>query len=141
MTALRKLLTIAVMTVTLFVAAFATSFFAMRVAFADEAEKPAAGGHDTHDARADEGHDPSKHFNFLGSPAEHYGKDTAGGKFGDGVTVDDGVTTPGEEEMSPPFIWLVLNFLYDAFLRRGSYSAMTGQPRAMASSTGLPKPS
>nr|MBA3817562.1 ATP synthase F0 subunit B [Deltaproteobacteria bacterium] len=56
--------------------------------------------------------DPSKHFNYLGSPAEHYGKDTTGGKFGDGVTVDPhtGATVEGEEPMSAPFIYMVLNF-------------------------------
>lgn len=57
-------------------------------------------------------HDPSKHFNFFGSPAEHYGKDVMGGKYGDGVMVDPhtGETTAGEEPMSAPFIWLVVNF-------------------------------
>ncbi|HEU0030054.1 MAG TPA: ATP synthase F0 subunit B [Kofleriaceae bacterium] len=69
-------------------------------------------GHEAH-------HDPSRHFNFLGSPGEHYGKDEYGGKYGDGQMVDphtgevvmDEHGKPAEEEpMSAPFIFMVLNF-------------------------------
>jgi len=121
MTALRKLLTIAVVTVALFLGAFATSFFAMKVAFADEAPPVAEEG-----AKSDEVHvvkeseeDPSKEFNFLGSPGEHYGKDVMGGKLGDGFMLDEEgrklVDEEGrpiaEEAMSAPFIFAVLNFV------------------------------
>ena len=76
MSAIRKLLTIAVITTGLFVAAYGTGFFAMRIAFADH--------HGDHAAEAGDGHkkhhdDPSTRFNFLGSPGEHYGKDATGG--------------------------------------------------------------
>lgn len=57
--------------------------------------------------------DPSKHFNFFGSPAEHYGKDVVGGPYGDGRNENPatGETAPGAEEpMSAPFIFMVLNF-------------------------------
>jgi F-type H+-transporting ATPase subunit b len=64
----------------------------------------------THEAEAH--HDPSKHFNFLGSPGEHYGKDEFGGKLGDGQMVDPhtGEVVNEEEPMSPAFIYMVLNF-------------------------------
>ncbi len=57
--------------------------------------------------------DPSKHFNFSGSPGEHYGKDVTGGPFGDGKNANPatGEIVPGDEEpMSAPFIFMVLNF-------------------------------
>jgi F-type H+-transporting ATPase subunit b len=125
MTAVKKLFVIAAFTMVLFVGAFGTSFFALKLAFADEpaahGEKapPAGGGADTHDVRAAHHHDPSEHFNFLGSPGEHYGKDVMGGKFGDGVMLghdgqpildQHGLPVP-EEEMSAPFIFMVLNFV------------------------------
>ena len=56
-------------------------------------------------------HDPSKHFNFLGSPGEHYGKDQMGGPYGDGFMTDEHGNKVPEEEMSAPFIWLVFNFV------------------------------
>jgi F-type H+-transporting ATPase subunit b len=118
----KKLLTIAVFTAALFVAAFGTSFFAMQVAFADEPAsetKAEVGGHPaSHDPKAEHHHDPTKHFNFLGSPGEHYGKDIMGGKYGDGEMKDehgnvmlDEHGRPYEEEMSAPFIFMVLNFV------------------------------
>jgi F-type H+-transporting ATPase subunit b len=59
--------------------------------------------------------DPTTWFRFFGNPFGHYGKDVAGGKFGDGVQLDPktGVEekTPEEEPMSPPFIFMVLNFV------------------------------
>ncbi len=58
-------------------------------------------------------HDPSKHFNYLGAPFEHLGKDEYGGKYGDGKMVDThtGEVIVGEEEpMSAPFIYMILNF-------------------------------
>ena len=112
MTTARKLLTITVMAVLLFVGAFATSFFAMHVAFADDhAEaKPEDGKVEDHE----EHEDPTKYFNFLGSPGEHYGKDITGGKFGDGKQLNEHgveVSVAHEEEMSAPFIFMVLNFI------------------------------
>lgn len=108
-TTLRKLVTIVVLTAAIFVAAYGTSFFAMQVAFAETPAEHAGSGHaDAHH------HDNSQHFNFLGSPAEHYGKDIAGGPYGDGVNHNPatGVTIPGDEsEMSAPFIFMVLNFI------------------------------
>jgi F-type H+-transporting ATPase subunit b len=122
MTAVRKLLTIVVFTAAMFVATFGTSFFAMRLAFADSpAEAPRSdmgGSAAAHDPKAEHHHDPTTHFNFLGSPGEHYGKDITGGKYGDGKMVDshgnvmlDGDGKPYEEEMSAPFIFMVLNFV------------------------------
>jgi len=115
MSATRKLLTITLMAAALFVSSFAVSFFAMNVAFADEAEQPATGesvDSKAHDANAGH-HDPSKHFNFWGPPNEHYGKDALGGKYGDGVMIDPHTNEviPEEEAMSPPFIFMVLNFV------------------------------
>jgi F-type H+-transporting ATPase subunit b len=115
MTAIRKLLTVAGFTAALFVASFGTSFFAMRVALADEQPRSDMGGSAAQrsDPKAEHHHDPSQHFNFLGSPAEHYGKDVMGGKYGDGVMLDhDGKPMDApEEEMSAPFVWMVLNFV------------------------------
>lgn len=89
-------------------------------------EPPVAGAGETrgtgtgHGASRGEAHgeahghgDPSQHFNFFGSPGEHYGKDVAGGPFGDGKNVNPatGEVVPGDEEpMSAPFIFMVLNF-------------------------------
>ncbi len=61
---------------------------------------------------AHKGHgDPSKHFNFFDFGWR--GKDAYGGKFGDGQMVDShtGEVVNGEEPMSAPFIFMVLNFL------------------------------
>jgi F-type H+-transporting ATPase subunit b len=58
--------------------------------------------------------DPTKHFNFLGGPFEHSGKDVTGGPLGDGKNLNPatGETVPGEEEpMSAPFIFMILNFV------------------------------
>jgi F-type H+-transporting ATPase subunit b len=77
---------------------------------AGEAIVEAAGG-----SEAGKGHgDPSKHFNYLGSPFEHRGKDVAGGPLGDGQNYNPETKerAPGAEEpMSAPFIFLVLNFV------------------------------
>ncbi len=124
MNATRKLLTIAVFTTALFVAAFGTSFFAMRLAFADQpadqAKSDMGGSASAHDPKAEHhhDHDTTKNFNYLGSPGEHYGKDVMGGKYGDGKMNDghggvmlDEHGKPYEEEMSAPFIFMVLNFI------------------------------
>lgn len=56
-------------------------------------------------------HDPTQHFNFLNF--SYRGKDEYGGKLGDGKMVDEktGVTVKEEEPMSPPFVFMILNFL------------------------------
>ncbi len=121
MTTARKLLTILVFTGALFIVAFGTSFFAMKVAFADEhAEK----GEHAAKPPEDQFFDNTKYFNWLGSPAEHHGKDVTGGAFGDGSMKsadgkvlynrhpdNKGIYHPAEEEMSAPFIFMVLNFV------------------------------
>ena len=55
--------------------------------------------------------DPTEHFNFFGF--SYRGKDEFGGKLGDGKMVDEktGLTVNEEEPMSPPFVFMVLNFL------------------------------
>ncbi len=55
--------------------------------------------------------DPTQHFNFFNF--SWHGKDEFGGKLGDGQMVDEktGVTVKEEEPMSPPFVFMVLNFL------------------------------
>ena len=58
--------------------------------------------------------DPSQSFNYASHFFSHYGKDLAGGKLGDGKNFnpETGETVAGEEEqMSPPFVFMVLNFL------------------------------
>lgn len=71
-------------------------------------------GEAAHGAHAEaHGHgDPSEHFNFLGLPFEHAGKDVVGGPYGDGQNANAaGERVPGEEEpMSAPFIFMILNF-------------------------------
>lgn len=56
-------------------------------------------------------HDPTQHFNFFGFSWR--GKDEFGGKLGDGQMVDEktGEVVKEEEPMSPPFVFMVLNFL------------------------------
>lgn len=121
MSAIRKLLTIAVFTAVMFTAAFGTGFFAMKVAFA-ESVPPEEKGSPSADAKHGHGHDKSfydntKYFNWLGSPTEHHGKDVTGGVYGDGemkdekgnVILDHGHKV--EEQMSAPFIFMVLNFI------------------------------
>jgi F-type H+-transporting ATPase subunit b len=53
--------------------------------------------------------DPSEHFNYTNF---HYsGKDEYGGKYGDGVeTNKQGVVLHEEEPMSPPFVFMLINF-------------------------------
>lgn len=56
-------------------------------------------------------HDPTRHFNFFDF---HWrGKDEWGGKLGDGKMVDEktGEVEKEEEPMSPPFVFMVLNFV------------------------------
>lgn len=62
--------------------------------------------------------DPTQHFNFFGF--SYRGKDEYGGKFGDGQMVDPKTgqvvrdehgKAAEEEPMSPPFVFMVLNFL------------------------------
>jgi F-type H+-transporting ATPase subunit b len=59
-----------------------------------------------------EHHDPSEHFNFFNFSWS--GKDVLGGPLGDGVNrnPETGETIRGEEEeaMSPPFVFMLLNF-------------------------------
>jgi F-type H+-transporting ATPase subunit b len=85
-----------------------------REAAGDDIHKEGPGKSPTQGEHGEHGHgDPSAHFNFLGSPTEHYGKDVAGGPYGDGKNEDlaTGETVPGEEEpMSAPFIFMILNF-------------------------------
>lgn len=55
--------------------------------------------------------DPTQHFNYFNF--SWHGKDEFGGKLGDGQMVDakTGVVLKEEEPMSPPFVFMVLNFL------------------------------
>jgi F-type H+-transporting ATPase subunit b len=52
--------------------------------------------------------DPSAHFNFLNF--SWLGKDEYGGTFGDNIEVNNKGTKVEEEKMSPPFVFLLLNF-------------------------------
>jgi len=53
--------------------------------------------------------DPSAHFNFF--DFSYHGKDEFGGAYGDGKETDEHGKTHGEEEpMSPPFIFMLINF-------------------------------
>ncbi|HEX4450193.1 MAG TPA: ATP synthase F0 subunit B [Kofleriaceae bacterium] len=53
--------------------------------------------------------DPTQHFNYTN--LDWRGKDEFGGKYGDDVeTTKDGVTLHEEEPMSPPFMWMLINF-------------------------------
>jgi F-type H+-transporting ATPase subunit b len=90
----------------------------------DTGNETPAGTPPGHDAPHGEGHgaaDPTKHFNWVGPPFEHSGKDIYGGKLGDGKMIDphtgQQVMDPhhpekpaAEEPMAPPFVWLLLNF-------------------------------
>lgn len=70
----------------------------------------AHGGHDAH------GGDLTEHWNWAGI---HYGKDLAGGKYGDGKNYDPktGRTIGGHEEpMSAPFVLMALNFVILMFI-------------------------
>jgi F0F1-type ATP synthase membrane subunit b/b' len=65
----------------------------------DAAGKP----HEEHQA------DPTQHFNYTNT--DWRGKDEFGGPYGDGVeTTKDGITLHEEEPMSPPFMWMLINF-------------------------------
>ena len=73
-------------------------------------------GGDVHDTHAAGHADPSQHFNFFNF--SYRGKDAYGGKYGDGVMIDPktnqavmhGTEQAHEEPMSPPFIFMILNF-------------------------------
>ena len=86
---------------------------APRVHAQDASEKRATesseGNRPTSDEESKEVKDPTQHFNFTNV---HYsGKDEYGGAFGDGKeTTPDGKTLDEEEPMSPPFIFLLVNF-------------------------------
>ncbi len=58
-----------------------------------------------------EHHDPTQHFNFFNF--SWGGKDEFGGRLGDGKMVDEktGQVVNEEEPMSPPFVFMILNFL------------------------------
>jgi F-type H+-transporting ATPase subunit b len=140
MHAVEKLVKLTLLTVAIFLASFALSFLGASVALAQPAETPSAydpanppthmppsdepppavtdkpastdatahdaehGGHGGH-------HDPSHDFNFF--RFDYRGKDLKGGAYGDGKMVDphSGQETSGEEPMSPPFIFMILNFV------------------------------
>lgn len=118
---MKKLITIAVFTATLFAASFGTSFLTMHVAFADEHGEPAAeAGHGGHGEHADGvRYDNTKYFRWLGSPFDHHDKDVTGAVYGDGKMEEGGKLLtdphhpghPVEDEMSPPFIFMILNFV------------------------------
>jgi F-type H+-transporting ATPase subunit b len=73
-------------------------------------------GGDVHDTEKAGHGDPSAHFNFFNFG--YRGKDAYGGKYGDGVMIDPKTNQPvqhgpevaPEEPMSPPFIFMILNF-------------------------------
>lgn len=66
-------------------------------------------GNEQEKKEAEEDPDPSQHFNFLNF--SYSGKDEYGGKYGDGVeTNKQGHTLHEEEPMSPPFVFMLLNF-------------------------------
>jgi len=78
-------------------------------AAAGDSEKPQGPGSEHH-PESEEG-DPTRHFNFIGGPFDHLGKDEYGGKFGDGeMKLPSGETVHEEEPMSPAFIWMLVNF-------------------------------
>ncbi len=79
-----------------------------------------AGAPDGHGAAHGGGHgghgDVTKHWNWFGI---HYGKDLAGGKYGDGQNFDpkSGKTVDGPEEpMSAAFVFMALNFAILLFI-------------------------
>jgi F0F1-type ATP synthase membrane subunit b/b' len=131
---MKKLLFTLVLTAVMFLAAFATGFFAIGRALAQPGpghgdQQPEAGqpsGVDPHVASptapdahgASHHHDPSKDFRFVGPPFGHSKYDVKGGPYGDGKMVDEhGNVIPGEEEpMSAPFIYMVLNFALLLFI-------------------------
>jgi F-type H+-transporting ATPase subunit b len=123
---MRKLAVTLLLTVVLFVAAFAAGFFTIGRAMAQPAPPEAGEGEagtpspvDPHMSQSAEPnpheghHDATKHFRFVGPPFGHASKDASGDKLGNGYMVDEhGNAVPGEEEpMSPPFIYMVLNFV------------------------------
>ena len=114
----RKLVATLAITAVLFVGSFGVSFFAMKIAFASP-DAEATHGSGPAPAHAGQHFDPSKYFKFLGSPGDHYGKDAVGGPYGDGVMIDpdtkqpivDEHGHPVEDQMSAPFLFMVLNFV------------------------------
>jgi F-type H+-transporting ATPase subunit b len=83
-------------------------------------ETPAGTAHDTHGPGGHGGGhgDPTKHFNWAGNWFSYGSKDVYGGPLGDGKMVDhDGKVVMDshgkvaeEEVMSPPFVFMLLNF-------------------------------
>ena len=72
--------------------------------------------------------DPSKHFNFVNF--SYSGKDEYGGVFGDDKeTTSDGQALAEEEPMSPPFVFMLLNFALLLFLL-GKYLVPAGRKLA-----------
>jgi F0F1-type ATP synthase membrane subunit b/b' len=88
------------------------ALLAPSIAFAQTSDEPktesvvddAAGKpHEEHQA------DPTQHFNYTN--LDWRGKDEFGGPYGDGVEVTkDGHKLDEEEPMSPPFMWMLVNF-------------------------------
>jgi F0F1-type ATP synthase membrane subunit b/b' len=81
--------------------------------YTDEDAKKAAVTHEAaelgSEAQEEEEGDPSEHFNFTNF--SWMGKDEWGGPYGDGKEVDKkGVPHREEEPMSPPFVFMLLNF-------------------------------
>jgi F-type H+-transporting ATPase subunit b len=84
---------------------------------APTAHEPGTEHHTGGPSEADaEGHDPSKHFNYIGIKPGHLfdymGKDELGGPFGDGKMVDPdtGHEIHEEEPASPPYLFMLFNF-------------------------------
>jgi len=72
-------------------------------------ENSDSAGHEQEKKEAEEDPDPSQHFNFFNF--SYSGKDEYGGKYGDAVeTNKQGVTLHEEEPMSPPFVFMLINF-------------------------------
>jgi len=72
-------------------------------------ENSDSAGHEQEKKEVEEDPDPSQHFNFFNF--SYSGKDEYGGKYGDAVeTNKQGVTLHEEEPMSPPFVFMLINF-------------------------------
>jgi F0F1-type ATP synthase membrane subunit b/b' len=98
----------------LLIAALVVPFgpFGASVACAQTTDEPKTESVD--DAAAGKPHeeqqaDPTQHFNYTN--LDWRGKDEFGGRYGDGVeTTKDGHKLDEEEPMSPPFMWMLINF-------------------------------
>lgn len=72
-------------------------------------EKAAEGEGSGENGRVEESEDPTQHFNFTNF--SYRGKDEYGGPFGDSVETDkQGHVLHEEEPMSPPFVFMLINF-------------------------------